>query len=267
MTRGRYAIIALVVSGFIALAAQVVTVNKRDTSLLQALNQIGISNLDGKKIVEVRPANCDRGGMNAEPILLVADINVRGVFGEWINQVGEPEDQLQPEQLDKSTLVAEGYLEFADDAQGVFINVDPGESGLLRVGVATEGGSVMRTRLRTLRKPSEEPVAIFISGSTVEWWSREVRGRINNARPLGCTTLTIGAVNDATSTPGSVSAHIEFGDRAVALRKQVSAYFQRFSSRDVIIVLSLVAQATFVTTLSIIGWHRFRRSSDRSAPL
>lgn len=267
MTRGRHAIIALVVSGFIALAAQVVTVNKRDTSLLQALDQIGISNLDGEKSVEVRPANCDRGGMNAEPILLVADINVRGVFGAWIDLVGKPEHQLQPVLFDKSTLLAEGYLEFADDAQGVFINVDPGESGLLRVGVATEGGTVVRTRLRTLRKPSIEPVAVFISGSTVEWWSREVRGRINDARPLGCTTLTIGAVNGATSAPGSVSAHIEFGDRAVAIRKQVNAYFRRFSSRDVIVVVSLVAQTIFVTTLASIGWRRFRPARHRSEPL
>lgn len=267
MTRGRRAIIVLVVSGFIALAAQVVTVNMRDTSLLQALGQVGMSNQDGEKVVEVRPANCERGGVDAEPMLLTADISVRGVFAAWIDLVGKAEDQLQPVGLDKSTLVAEGYLEFANDAQGVFINVDPGESGVLRVGVATEGGSVVRTRLRTLRRPSEEPVAIFISGSTVEWWSREVRGRINNARPLGCTTLTIGAVNGISAAPGSVSAHLEIGDNAVVSRKQVNDYFRRFSSRNSLSVVSLMAQATFVTTLAIIGWHRFRRVRHRSAPL
>ena len=257
----------LFASGFIALAAQVVAVNQKGTSLLEHLGEVGTSNNDGQKVVGVRPVTCEPEGLNAEPILLLADINVRGVFRAWFDRVGNAEDQLQPVYFNKSALVAEGYLELADDAQKVFINVNPGESGLLRIGVVTEGGSVVRVRLRKLREASDEPIAIFISGSTVEWWSRDVRGRINDAIPLGCSTLTIGAVNGVTSAPGSVSAHLEVGDRAVELREQVNGYFRRFSSRGPVSVVSLMAQTTFVVTLANIGWLRLRRAAGRKAPL
>lgn len=229
---------------------------------MESLGEIGMSNDDGPKVIDLRLANCERGGLNPEPVLLVADINVQGVFSEWNDLVGDAEDQLRPVGLDRSALVAEGYLELTDDVQRVFVNVDPGDAGLLRVGVATQGGGVGRMTLRKLREASYEPIALFISGSTVEWWSREVRGRMNNVIPLGCSTLTIGAANGVISARGSVVAHLEVGDGAVAMREQVNDYFRRFSSRSAISVVSLLAEIAFVATVAIIGWRRFRRAVD-----
>jgi hypothetical protein len=255
------------VSAFVALAAQVVAVDQKDTSLLEHLGEVGMSNNAGQKVVGVTPLTCESGGLNAEPILLAADINVRGVFRAWNELVGNAGDQLRPVNLDTSDLGAEGYLEMGDDVQRVVINVDPGESRLLHIGVVTQGGSVVRTRLRRLREASDEPIAIFVSGSTVEWWSREARGRINDAIPLGCTTLTVGAATGVASASGSVSAHLAVGDRALELRQQVNDYFRRFSAGGAVSVVSFMAQLTFVSTLAIIGWLRLRRMVGRKAPV
>lgn len=267
LIRRQFAVIVLFVSGLIALAAHSVQVSQKDASLMESLGEIGMSNDDGPKVIDLRLANCERGGLNPEPVLLVADINVQGVFSEWNDLVGDAMDQLRPVGLDRSALIAEGYLELADDAQRVFIDVNPGNAGLLRVGAVTQGGSVVRANLRRLRETSDEPIAIFISGTTIEWWSREVRGRINNATPLGCTTLTIGAADGVVSAPGSVLAHLEVGDGAVALRERVNDYFRRFSSRSAISVMSLMAEMTFVATVAIIGWLRFRRAIGRMVKL
>lgn len=243
MTRRGFLIVALLLSGSVALVTQMLSVGQRDASLLETLGRTGVSNHGGESVISVRPANCDNRAVGAEPILLVADISAR------------------------VSSTHEGYLEFGEKEQGVFIDFDPWDLGLLRLSVVTGDGGIVQTRLRTLRSVSDEPVAIFVLGNTVEWWSREGHSRITNARPLGCTTLTLGAVNGATSISGSVSARLEFGDEAVALRRQVDDHFQQLFSRDWLSLLSLIAQTTFVAVLMAAGWNRFRQRVDRNPPL
>ena len=107
-----------------------------------------------------------------------------------------------------------GYFQTSDDGSGVFLEYDPGEQALLRLGLGNPTNAT-RTRIRTVRQNEEAMIAIGVRRSEVRIVMNAVDRRIpwpEVMRPmLGCDAVVVGAVGDDDCGGCTIDAHYATG--------------------------------------------------------
>ena len=206
--------------------------------LLDVLKQPFTSNESEPATIPFHSSKCDAGSVEDEPFLLVADLDVA------------------------ATSQPEGFFEVGENEEGIFVDYDPGESALLRLGVATNDGQVVRVRLRTMRNPNDEAIAVHYASGVITWWSKERSGRVDNVTQPICTSMRVGLANGVAAELGSVSVSLLFGDQATEAYSAVNEYFQQLHQESLRDRVSTVSQLMIIASLLVLVVQRVRRERN-----
>jgi len=231
----RHLTVGALICALITVVLHFMFVRPSPQPLIEAIGLTPVTNGASPREIRLRNAGCEASLAAEMPMLVLADLDVR------------------------ATDTFEGYFEISENEEGLFVDYDPGESGLLRLGVAVSDGQVVRERLRTMRGASVEPVAMYVANSTVTWWSRERSAQITNVAPLGCASLHVGTANGVATIPGGTRLAVLLGNDATNALPIVEKYFRSVATEPPFRRLTSLTQLALIVFVVLIVIRRTRQ--------
>ena len=129
--------------------------------------------------------------------------------------------------------VPTGYLQSADNEEGIFLEYDPGENRLVRMGVRLIDGSTGRLNIRNLSRTGQFQFATILRGDGT---ARVLSGTVDSTTSLksfapSCTNWKVGYANGNPSLENSLDISVSSG-WDVKVAEQILEEFMRSDKKN-----------------------------------
>ena len=130
----------------------------------------------------------------------------------------------------KSLADPQGFFQSADNEDGYFLEYDPGENQLVRIGIRRADGTIARVKLENLRYFGDFRFALLLGGDgsvRVSTGGTDTTTSVGKLAP-SCSNWKIGSANGNPDFKGSITLEVSNGRDKQVADDLISQYVSRY---------------------------------------